>query len=138
MVPGPERTLIVFAYSEFTQKFNKSNGWFVAEAVKVGLGVGVSVMVDESVIVGLAVGLMVGESVSVNVRTGVVEGTRVAVGLGVLGGVNTNVDSSASTIRIPIKSGIAYLRSSSGNVVGVTGSSPLYPSVSSKALRLPA
>src|SRR5512134_2847481 len=114
MVPGPERTLMEFAYSDMTQSPSLFNGWVVAEEVNVGLGVGVSVIVGVNVTVGLtvglcvAVGLTVGVSVKVNVASGVGEGEIVDLGVGETGGGIIKVDMSASSSNTPMPIGMPY------------------------------
>ena len=117
MVPGPERTLMVFAYSELTQKRSISKVGFVGDAVKVGFSVDVRVMegVNAAVAVALAVELALGATVGVSgsgvkVTAGAV-GERIRdVGVGVpeAGGVEIKVDRKASRIRTPMPIGMAY------------------------------
>src|SRR5215217_6769829 len=145
MVPGPERTLIVFAYCELTQKIRDSKGRFVAEGigVRVGLGVIVSVCVSvgESVTVGvtLAVGLRVVVAVCVGITIGVKDGMSVGVAVGVIGGWKRNMDRSANKIMPATKRGIQYKVPGKTDVLvtGTTGS-PVYPNVVNNWFRLAA
>ena len=148
MVPGPERTLIEFVYSELTQKVNLLNGRFVGEGVIDGLAVDVSVVVSVRVGVEAAVTVPVGRSVCVedvaDVCTVAVTGTRVEVGVvgGGGGGLKIKIAASASRRIIPMMIGTAYLRSAGGRnengsaEVATTGGSPVYPKADSRLLRL--
>ena len=145
LVPGPERTLMEFAYSELTQKVNLLNGRFVGERVSVGLAVDVCVVVSVRVEVEAMVTVPVGRSVCVAEACTVTDaGTRVNVGVVGGGGVGLKIkiDASISRIIIPMMIGTAYLRSAGGrnekgSAGGVTtGGSPVYPRADSRLLKL--
>src|SRR6266542_3758458 len=114
MVPGPERTLIEFAYTELTQKTNRLKGICVGEEVGVGFNVAVSVRVGVKVTVELAVGLIVDVFVSVARAVTVIVtdgGITEGVEVGEADGVKIKVDTSASITSTPRRIGMAYLRS---------------------------
>ena len=148
MVPGPERTLMEFAYCELTQKVNLLNGRFVGEEVTVGLAVGVSVVVSVTVEVEAAVTVPVGRSVCVEdvAEACTVADAGASVEVGVVGGggvgLKIKIAASASRITIPMMIGIAYLRSAGGrNENGstggvITGGSPVNPKADSRLLKL--
>ena len=146
-MPGPERTLIEFANSDSTQISMRGKGRFVGEGVRVSSRVGVSVCEAVGERVAVALGEMVGVKVSASlVEVAGAGSVGVAVGGGLEGvtvvttsGVRTNVDRIASKKPIAMMMGTAYLRSMSGNAEEVvTGFSPVYPSASSRLLRLAA
>ena len=145
MVPGPERTLMEFAYCELTQKVNLLKGRFVGEGVTVGFAVDVSVVVCVAVRVEAAVTVPVGRSVCVAEACTVTDaGASVEVGVVGEGGVGLKIKIDASTSRriIPMMIGTAYLRSAvgrneNGSAGGViTGGSPVYPRAVSRLLKL--
>src|SRR5687767_9774861 len=147
MVPGPERTLIEFAYSELTQKVNLLNGRFVGEGVTVGFAVDVVVVVSVRVGAGVeaAVTVPVGRSVCVAEACTVTDAETI-VEVGVVGGggvgLKIKIDASISRRIIPMMIGTAYLRSAGGrNENGsaggvITGGSPVYPRAVSRLLKL--
>lgn len=126
MVPGPERTLMEFAYSEMTHNPSRWNGRFVGEGVTVGSLVEVRLAVAERVTVTLGEGKGDGVRVAAAVKVSVagtdglgVGGVDVgAPGVGAVG-EGINVDKRASRIKIPMRIGMAYLRSRGSQVRGV-------------------